>query len=52
MSHVLRAVLLQPEAEIILLLDGGSGELTGGVLEQLRRAGEISLYRTGLPLPR
>ena len=39
-SHILRAVLLQPEAEIILLLEAGTGELTGGVLEQLRRAGE------------
>lgn len=42
-SHVLRAVLLQLRVEIILQLGAGTGELTGGIPEQLRRPGEVSL---------
>jgi len=51
MSHTLRAVLLQPRAEIFLLQEAGTGELTDGVLEWLRRAGKISLSQTGTSPP-
>ena len=51
MSHTLSAVLLQPRAEMILLQEAGTGEPTGGVLERLRRAREISLSQTGISLP-
>lgn len=41
MNHTLRAVLLQPRAQIILLQQAGTGEW-------LRRAGEISVSQTGI----
>lgn len=42
-SHVLQAVLLQLRVEIILRLEAGAGELTGGIPEQLKRPGGVSL---------
>lgn len=41
MNTTLRAVLLQPRAQIILLQQAGTGEW-------LRRAGEISVSQTGI----
>lgn len=43
MNYTLRAVLLLPRAQIILLQQAGAAELAGSVQEGLRRAGEISL---------
>lgn len=43
MNYTLRAVLLQPRAQTILLQQAGAGDLAGSVQEGLRRAGEMSL---------